>query len=59
MQAARRARCWPGVPEGMGAEMLESIQASLAEGVELTREQMRALDIRVTQGMADRLEANT
>ncbi|MFC3613242.1 TRAP transporter large permease [Lutimaribacter marinistellae] len=46
-----------GVPEGMGAEMLASIQEAIATGLELTREQMRALDIRMTQGMANRIEA--
>ncbi len=46
-----------GVPEGIGAEMLASIQEAIAAGVELTREQMRALDIRMTQGMANRIEA--
>ncbi|MEM6727982.1 MAG: TRAP transporter large permease [Pseudomonadota bacterium] len=46
-----------GVPEGMGAEMLASIEAAIAGGIELTREQMAALDIRVTQGMANRIEA--
>lgn len=46
-----------GVPEGMAADMLESIRTAIASGAELTREQMKALDIRVTQGMANRLEA--
>jgi C4-dicarboxylate transporter DctM subunit len=46
-----------GIPPGMGAEMLDSIRTAIASGTELTREQMRALDIRVTQGMADRIEA--
>ncbi|WP_050931782.1 TRAP transporter large permease [Aestuariivita boseongensis] len=46
-----------GIPEGMGAEMLESIRTAIASGAELTREQMKALDIRVTQGMANRIEA--
>ncbi len=46
-----------GVPEAMGAEMLESIRTAIAAGAELTREQMQALDIRVTQGMANRIEA--
>jgi tripartite ATP-independent transporter DctM subunit len=46
-----------GVPEGMGAEMLESIRTAIATGTELTRDQMRALDIRMTQGMANRIEA--
>jgi len=46
-----------GVPEGMGAEMLEGIRAAIAGGAELTREQMDALGIRVTQVMANRIEA--
>ncbi|MCA2008018.1 TRAP transporter large permease [Tritonibacter mobilis] len=45
-----------GVPEGMGAEMLASIKDAIATGAELTREQMRELGIRVTQGIANRLE---
>ncbi|MEY8838878.1 TRAP transporter large permease [Cribrihabitans sp. XS_ASV171] len=46
-----------GIPEGMGSEMLASIQEAIGAGVELTREQMQALDIRMTQGMANRIEA--
>ena len=46
-----------GVPEGVSAEMLESIQTTLATGAEFTREQMKALDFRMTQGMANRIEA--
>ena len=58
MQAdAAREVLAAGIPEGMTQEMLGSIQASIANGVELTRDQMRALDIRVTQGMANRIEA--
>jgi TRAP-type C4-dicarboxylate transport system permease large subunit len=45
-----------GVPQGMGAEMLASIQEAIATGTELTREQMKELGIRVTKGMANRLE---
>jgi len=45
-----------GVPEGMGAEMLASIQDAIATGAELTRDQMKELGIRVTQGIANRLE---
>ncbi|WP_146347838.1 TRAP transporter large permease [Phaeobacter marinintestinus] len=45
-----------GVPQGMAADMLESIKTSIASGVELTRDQMKALDIRVTKGMVDRME---
>lgn len=46
-----------GTPVDMAAGMLESIQAAIASGAELTREQMAALDIRMTQGMANRIEA--
>ena len=46
-----------GIPEGMGAEMLDGIRQALAGGMELTREQMQALDIRMTRGMANRIEA--
>lgn len=46
-----------GVPEGIAGGMLDSIQTAIANGAELTREQMKALDIRMTQGMADRIEA--
>jgi C4-dicarboxylate transporter, DctM subunit len=45
-----------GIPEGMGAEMLATIQESIATGAELTREQMKELGIRVTKGMANRME---
>jgi TRAP-type C4-dicarboxylate transport system permease large subunit len=46
-----------GIPEGMTQDMLGSINTAIAGGVELTREQMQALDIRMTQGMANRIEA--
>ncbi|WP_264211689.1 TRAP transporter large permease [Leisingera thetidis] len=46
-----------GVPEGMGAEMLASIQDAIAAGAELTREQMKELGIRVTEGRVNRIEA--
>ncbi len=46
-----------GIPDGMGQEMLDSIRTAIASGAELTREQMRALDIRVTQATANRIEA--
>ena len=36
--------------------MLASIQDAIATGAELTREQMKELGIRVTQGIANRLE---
>jgi len=45
-----------GVPEGMAADMLQSIKSAIASGAELTREQMKALDIRMTRGMANRIE---
>ena len=45
-----------GVPEGMATDMLESIKTAIASGAELTRDQMKALDIRVTRGMANRIE---
>ena len=37
--------------------MLASIKGAIADGAELTREQMKALDIRMTPGMANRVEA--
>ncbi len=46
-----------GIPEGMGAEMLASIQESIATGMELTREQMKELGIRVTEARVNRIEA--
>ncbi len=46
-----------GTPEGMGAGMLASIQEAIATGTELTRDQMKELGIRVTRGMANRIEA--
>ncbi|NRB33703.1 MAG: TRAP transporter large permease [Rhodobacteraceae bacterium] len=46
-----------GIPDTVAPAMLASIQEAVANGVELTREQMRAIDIRVTQSMANRLEA--
>lgn len=46
-----------GVPEGMGAEMLASIKDAIAGGAELTREQMKELGIRVTEGRVNRIEA--
>ncbi|WP_158970989.1 TRAP transporter large permease [Chachezhania sediminis] len=46
-----------GIPDGVGADMIASIKASIADGVELTREQMKALDIRMTRGMANRIES--
>ena len=46
-----------GIPDGMGAEMLASIQDAIATGTELTREQMKELGIRVTEGRVNRIEA--
>ena len=46
-----------GVPEGMGDGTLAAIKEAMATGAELTREQMKELGIRVTQGMANRIEA--
>ena len=46
-----------GIPDGIAAEMLESVRVAIASGAELTREQMTALGINVTQGMANRIEA--
>ncbi len=46
-----------GVPDGMAADMLEAIRTAIATGAELTREQMAALGIRVTEGIANRIEA--
>ncbi|SEF79519.1 TRAP transporter large permease [Jhaorihella thermophila] len=46
-----------GIPEGLGQDMLASIQQAIADGAELTREQMKELGIRVTEGMARRVEA--
>ncbi|ANP37002.1 C4-dicarboxylate ABC transporter permease [Phaeobacter gallaeciensis] len=46
-----------GVPDGMGAEMLASIQEAIANGMELTREQMKELGIRVTEGRVNRIES--
>lgn len=46
-----------GVPDGMSSGMLATIQDAIATGQELTRDQMKELGIRVTQGMANRAEA--
>ncbi len=45
-----------GIPEGMGQDMLASIQSAIADGVQLTKEQMQALGIRVSEGMVNRIE---
>ena len=58
MQAeAAREVLAAGVPEGMAAEMLAAIREAMATGAELSREQMQALGIRVTEGIANRIEA--
>ncbi len=44
------------LPEAVTGDMLANIKAAIANGVELTREQMRALDIRMSKGMANRIE---
>lgn len=54
---AARAALASGVSEAMGAEMLQGVKTAIANGAELTREQMQALDIRVTRAMANRIEA--
>ncbi|MCU9836455.1 TRAP transporter large permease [Ruegeria sp. WL0004] len=46
-----------GVPEEMSAETLAGIKDAIASGAELTRDQMKELGIRVTRGMANRMEA--
>ncbi|MGR3617740.1 MAG: TRAP transporter large permease [Paracoccaceae bacterium] len=46
-----------GVPDAMGAEMLDSIRQAIASGTELTREQMKELGIRVTEGRVNRMES--
>ena len=45
------------IPEAVTGDMLANIKAAIANGAELTREQMRALEIRMTKGMANRIEA--
>ena len=58
MQAeAAREVLAAGGPEGMAAEMLAAIREAMATGAELSREQMQALGIRVTEGIANRIEA--
>ena len=46
-----------GLPDTATPEIVASIQQSLADGIALTRDQMKAIGIRVTQGMANRIEA--
>lgn len=45
-----------GIPEGMGQDMLASIKGAIADGAQLTKDQMQALGIRVSEGMVDRIE---
>ncbi len=46
-----------GVPDGMAADTLAAIKNAIASGAELTRDQMKELGIRMTRGMANRIEA--
>ncbi len=52
---------WDAISSGVAKDLttgtLRDIQASLAAGVELTREQMDALGVRLTTGMANRIAA--
>lgn len=58
MQAdAAREALAAGVPEGVAPEMIESIRTAIAGGVELTRDQMKAIGINVTPIMANRIAA--
>ncbi|MEM9343823.1 MAG: TRAP transporter large permease [Pseudomonadota bacterium] len=58
MQAAAVAEALQnGIPEGVAPEMIASIREAVANGVELTREQMRAIDINVSQGRVNRIAA--
>jgi len=45
-----------GIPEGMGQDMLASIKAAIADGAQLTKDQMKSLGIRVNEGMVNRIE---
>ncbi|MDA7427340.1 TRAP transporter large permease [Primorskyibacter aestuariivivens] len=54
-EAAREALA-NGIPQGVAQEMIDSINVAIANGAELTREQMKAIGIRVTEGMANRIE---
>ena len=45
------------IPEAVTGDMLANIKTAIANGAELTREQMRALDIRMSKGMARRIES--
>jgi C4-dicarboxylate transporter, DctM subunit len=42
-----------GVPEGIPPDMLDTIKAAVAEGVQLTREQASALGVRITEARAN------
>ena len=44
------------LPEAVTGDMLANIKAAIANGAELTREQLRALDVRMSKGMANRIE---
>jgi len=57
MQAAEVAKVMNGSALDVSAEMLASINQSIADGLALTREQMNAIDINVTKGMANRAAA--
>ena len=58
MQAeAAREVLAAGIPEGVTQEMLASIESAIASGAEFTREQLRALGIRVTEARVARMEA--
>ena len=45
------------IPDAVTGDMLANIKTAIANGAELTREQMRALDIRMSKGMARRIES--
>lgn len=45
-----------GIPDGMGQDMLASIKGAIADGAQLTKDQMQALGIRVSEGMVSRIE---
>lgn len=45
------------IPEAVTGDMLANIKTAIANGTELTRDQMRALDIRMSKGMARRIES--
>jgi len=54
MQAAEAAKAMANPALVVPAEMLASINQSISDGIALTREQMNAIDINVTKGMANR-----